>query len=152
MRRSQITFVAIIAVIVAVAALYFATRKPAASPAATASPSPSATAANPSVSASPAAAASSTPQSNAVVLEYTDSGFSPASVTVTAGQQLTVKNTSGKAIQVDSNPHPVHTDDPELNIGPIAAGASATVTLNKTGTFGIHNHLDPSVQASVTIK
>jgi hypothetical protein len=73
-------------------------------------------------------------------------------VTVNSGGQLTVKNTSSKPMQFDSDPHPIHTDDPELNIGPIAPGASATVTLTKKGTFGVHNHLDPTQKATITIK
>ena len=150
MRRSSITALIVAVAIVAVIVLYFATRPTASAP--KSSPSPSANAmASPSASASPSSS-SQAANPGAVVLTYTASGFSPASVTVTSGQQLTVRNSSNQAIQFDSNPHPVHTDDPELNIGPIAAGASATVTLNKMGTFGVHNHFNPSQQATVTIK
>jgi hypothetical protein len=85
-------------------------------------------------------------------MTYTTSGFSPATVTVKAGSQFTVKNTSSSPIQVDSNPHPVHTDNPQLNIGVINPGASASVVLTKTGTWGIHNHLDPSVMAHVVVQ
>ena len=153
MRRSTIAAIAIIAIIVAVVALYFGTRKTADT---TASPSPSSSvsAASPASSASAAAPVASS-QAEATgdgTITYTGSGFSPTTVTVKAGHKLIVKNATGEQIQVDSNPHPVHTDDPELNIGMIAPGATGTATLTKTGTFGIHNHLDPSDTAKVTIQ
>jgi len=145
MRRSTaIATIVIIAIVLAIITLFVATRETA-TPAISPNPSPNATA-NPSASVSSSALASTT------VLSYTDSGFSPASVTVAAGGQLTVKNTSSKPMQFNSDPHPVHTDDPELNLGPIAPGASATATLTKKGTFGVHNHLDPTQKATVTIK
>lgn len=88
----------------------------------------------------------------AAVVTYDGSSFSPAQITLKAGQTLTFKNTASMAVVVDSNPHPVHTDDPELNVGSIAAGQSQTVTLNKTGSFGLHNHINPAQQGQVTIQ
>ena len=150
MRRSTITAIAIIAVVVAVVALYFGTRKTASDTTSSPTPSPSASAASPATSASPAASLQATAAGDATIT-YTN-GFSPASVTVGAGHKLTVKNMSNEEIQVDSDPHPVHTDDTDLNIGAIAPGATGSATLTKTGTFGIHNHLDPTEKATVTIK
>lgn len=93
-----------------------------------------------------------TAQAQGSVVTYDGSSFSPAQITLKAGQTLTFKNTASMAVVVDSNPHPVHTDDPELNVGSIAAGQSQTVTLNKTGSFGIHNHINPAQQGQVTIQ
>src|SRR5215469_9005520 len=67
------------------------------------------------------------------VITYDSSGFSPALTTVKSGDKVTFKNNSNEGIQVDSNPHPIHTDDTDLNVGAIAPGASATVTVNKKG-------------------
>jgi hypothetical protein len=53
---------------------------------------------------------------------------------------------------MQSNPHPVHTDDTDLNVGPVAPGKSKTVVLNKKGTFGFHNHLNTSETAEITIE
>jgi plastocyanin len=80
------------------------------------------------------------------------SGFSPAVITVKSGGSLTFKNSSNATIQVDSNPHPEHTDNPELNVGVISPGGSKSVTLTRTGTWTIHNHLDPSHQATVVVQ
>ena len=96
---------------------------------------------------------SSTPTKQAAAtITYSDNGFSPASTTITSGQSVTFVNSSSSTIQVDSDPHPAHTDDTDLNVGTIAAGQSKTITVTKRGTFGIHNHLDASNRASVTIQ
>jgi plastocyanin len=89
---------------------------------------------------------------NAAIVTYTSSGFSPATTTVKSGDSVTFTNKTSEQIQVDSDPHPVHTDDTDLNVGPIGPGSSKTVTLTKKGTFGIHNHLDPGDTAKITIQ
>jgi len=86
----------------------------------------------------------SQPTESSNVISYSDSGFSPGSLTVKSGDSVTIKNNTSQTLQVQSNPHPIHTDDPELNIGTIEPGQSKTFTLTTKGTFGYHNHLDPS--------
>ena len=135
--------VVVVAIIVALAVIVqSAAPKPLASP--TLSPSPT---------ASVAARATGSPQASATAtIVYNDNGFSPAQTTVNAGQTITFTNQSSEQIQVDSDPHPVHTDDPQLNVGVIGAGQSKTVTVTTKGSFGIHNHLEPTVKAHVTIQ
>lgn len=102
--------------------------------------------------ASTAPAASGTNQKAIATIAYVNNGFSPSSLTVKAGDKVTFKNTSSQAIQVQSNPHPTHTDDQDLNVGVIASGQSITITVSQTGTFGYHNHLDSSQGGSITIQ
>ncbi len=105
--------------------------------------------------ASPTASVSVTAPSNAVMaatITYNDSGFTPATTTVKSGDAVKFTNASSSEIQVDSNPHPVHTDDTDLNVGAIEPGQSKTVTLTKKGSFGFHNHLDASNMANITIQ
>lgn len=75
-------------------------------------------------------------------ITYGNDGFSPGSMTVKSGSKITVANNSSKTLQFDSNPHPQHTEDPELNIGIIKAGESKTITVAQTGSHGYHNHLN----------
>ncbi len=85
-------------------------------------------------------------------LTYSDNGFSPASLTVKKGSTVTLKNTSSKTVQFDSDPHPVHTDNPELNQPTLAPGESQTFTVNTTGTFGFHNHLNPGDTGTIIVE
>ncbi len=88
---------------------------------------------------------------SAATITYDGNGFSPANVTVKSGDTVTVKNTSSQDVQFDSDPHPVHTDDPDLNLGSVAPGQSGSFKVTKTGSFGYHNHLDPSQTGNITI-
>jgi len=96
-------------------------------------------------------AAESSSQATATIT-YSDSGFSPSLTTVKAGDTVAIKNTSSGDLQFDSDPHPVHTDDTELNVGTVAPGQTATFTVTTKGTFGFHNHLNPGDKASITIQ
>lgn len=84
-------------------------------------------------------------------ISFDGNKFSPAVLTVKSGTMVTVKNASSQDLQMDSNPHPVHTDDTDLNVGLVSAGQSQTFTASKTGSFGYHDHLDPSIQGKITI-
>lgn len=85
-------------------------------------------------------------------ITYSDNGFSPATLTVKSGAKITIKNNSSMDMQFDSNPHPAHTDNPELNVGMVAAGQSATFTVTTTGTFGYHNHLNPTDTGTIVVQ
>lgn len=85
-------------------------------------------------------------------ITYTDNGFNPDSLTVKAGTVVTVKNDSSKDLEFSSDPHPVHTDEPELNTKVISPGQSTTFTVTKTGTHGFHNHLDDNDEGSITVQ
>ena len=77
-------------------------------------------------------------------------------MTIKSGESLTWVNNSSKSVQVGSANHPTHTLNRELTSGEfvteLAPGASATVTLTKKGTWGYHNHLDPSVTGKVVVE
>lgn len=85
-------------------------------------------------------------------ITYSDSGFSPKEVKVKVGEALTFKNDSTKSVQVNSAPHPQHTQFPELNLGAIAAGESKSVTFTTAGTRKYHNHLDASEFGSIVVE
>jgi plastocyanin len=109
----------------------------------TANNSTSNTSSNSSNSSSTAAAATIT---------YSDSGYSPATITVKSGDTVAIKNTSSHEVQFDSDPHPVHTDDTDLNAGLVEPGQTKTFTVTQKGTFGYHNHLDPSQTGTIVIQ
>jgi plastocyanin len=88
--------------------------------------------------------------STGVTVKVGANGFEPNRITVRSGDTITFVASADFA--VDSDPHPIHTSDTELNLQPIQAGQSVRTTVTKKGTFGIHNHHNPSQKATVIVK
>lgn len=98
---------------------------------------------------------SSTSNSDAKVggtIEYSDSGFSPAEVKVKVGEKVEFKNNSSKTVQVNSDPHPIHTSFPVLNINIIAVGETKSIVFDKAGTYKYHNHLNASERGTIVVE
>lgn len=82
----------------------------------------------------------------------TSDGFSPATLTIKAGETVTWENKSGEAATVNSDPHPVHTNYAPLNLGNFPDGGTLSLTFDKPGTYGYHNHLNPSERGTITVE
>jgi plastocyanin len=82
----------------------------------------------------------------------TADGYSPKTLTIKAGTTVTWVNNSGDVATVNSDPHPVHTDFSPLNLGNFSNGSKVTLTFNKTGTYGYHNHLNPSQKGTIIVR
>jgi plastocyanin len=95
---------------------------------------------------------SSTSTGQTTTITYGDSGFSPSTVTVHSGDTISIKNDSSRSMQFDSDPHPIHTDDPELNVGAVTPGESMSFTVSQKGTHGYHNHLNPSDKGTIVVE
>jgi hypothetical protein len=98
-----------------------------------------------------------TPSSNANTLVIMNNAICPTTITVARGSQLTITNSDSKAHNMASDPHPEHTDCPELNqIGFLNTGQSrASGNLNTARRCGMHDHDDPnnaSLKATITIQ
>lgn len=85
-------------------------------------------------------------------ITYSDSGYSPKTITVKAGDTVAIKNTTSHDMQFDSDPHPVHTNNPELNVDLVSPGQTLTFTVNTKGTFGYHDHLNPSDTGTIIVE
>lgn len=96
--------------------------------------------------------ASPTVQQSQNTVTLTANGFSPASLTIKAGQTITWMNKSGEGAAVNSDPHPVHTTYPPLNLGSFPDGGTLTLTFDKPGTYGYHNHLNSSERGTITVQ
>lgn len=83
-------------------------------------------------------------QQVAVTIAYTDGGFEPSSVTVKAGDAVRIENKSSLPLSFNSDDHPAHTEQGELNVGDVPKGGSREFTVTKTGTWGFHNHENAS--------
>jgi plastocyanin len=82
----------------------------------------------------------------AATITITASGVAPKNVTVAPGSRVTFVNNDSRPHEMNSDPHPAHTDCPEINVGSIGAGQSGTTqNLNTVRTCGFHDHIQPGV-------
>src|SRR3989338_1392701 len=94
------------------------------------------------------------PQS--ITVTYTDSGYSSATVKISAGDAITFVNDSSNTMWTASNLHPTHTLYPSSDISKcstalavelfdtckgVAPGESWSFTFAQKGNWGYHNHL-----------
>ena len=98
---------------------------------------------SPSPTPAPAPAPAPTP---ATTITITSSGVSPKNITVAPGSRVTFVNSDSRTHEMNSDPHPEHTDCRELNaVSFIAAGQTKlTDNLNTVRTCGFHDHNQPS--------
>ncbi|HWH16666.1 MAG TPA: hypothetical protein VNU25_03725 [Candidatus Paceibacterota bacterium] len=105
----------------------------------------------------------------ATVVTLTDAGFSPASVTVSAGQTVRFVNDSSRSMWIGADEHPTHTEYDGTStrehcvegaaVGgafdqcqAVPRGASWEFTFTKAGTFGFHNHTGASSVGTVIVR
>ena len=98
-----------------------------------------------------------TPGPSGTTITITSSGASPISLEVQLGTQVTFVNSDSRAHNMTSDPHPDHTDCPEINqVGFLAAGQSRqTGNLVRARSCGYHDHDLPNVtslQGTITIR
>jgi plastocyanin len=64
-------------------------------------------------------------------------------VTVAVGSRVTFVNNDTRSHEMSSDPHPMHTDCPEIDVGDLPPGQSrSTQNLVTPRTCGFHDHLD----------
>lgn len=83
------------------------------------------------------------------VVEKTDAGFSPDSVTIKKGAAVKFVNKSSTPMWVASAPHPTHTDYPEFDQK--ANGDIFTFAFAKVGSWKYHNHSPFSPGGTVNV-
>jgi plastocyanin len=110
--------------------------------------------------AATACGSSSSPSSNTptVTITIANNTATPKNVAVARGSQVTFTNNDATPHEMTSDPHPEHTDCPEINqVGVLNPGQSrqtGNMTTNRT-VCGFHDHLHPDVaglQGSISIQ
>lgn len=98
----------------------------------------------------------SPPPGAAATVEILASGVTPKVVTVAVGSRVNFTNRSGSNVEVSSDPHPIHTDCPALNVSVVQPGQTAqTGALNVARTCRYHDHgrsEDERWQGSIVIQ
>lgn len=92
-------------------------------------------------------------QQNSATVVIDESGnFNPQEVKIKKGGKVTWVNKSQNPVQPASNPHPIHTDYPGFDaLRGLANGESYSFTFDKVGSWGYHNHLNPSIRGEVKV-
>lgn len=84
--------------------------------------------------------------STTTTITITSSGVSPTEITVAPGTRVTFVNNDSRSHSMSSDPHPEHSDCPEINqAGMLQPGQSReTGNLTAVRTCGFHDHDNPS--------
>src|SRR3954469_1881572 len=98
-----------------------------------------------------------TPSSNPNTIVIQNNQVCPSSITVARGSQVTMINNDSRVHEMDSDPHPEHTQCTELNqIDFLNPGQSrSSGNLNTARTCGFHDHSSPdtsSLKGTITIQ
>jgi hypothetical protein len=98
-----------------------------------------------------------TPSSSPNTLVIQNNTICPSTLTVTRGTQITVLNSDSRSHEMNSDPHPEHSDCPELNqIGHLEPSQSRqSGNLNTARRCGMHDHIAPDIatlKATITIQ
>ena len=89
---------------------------------------------------------STTPPVATNTITITSSGASPRSITVAPGSRVTFVNNDTRPHDMQSDPHPEHTNCPAINEFLQPNQSSSTDNLNTVRTCGYHDHNDPTNQ------
>lgn len=98
-----------------------------------------------------------TPPTVTNTITITAQGASPRNIQITAGSRVTFVNNDSRAHNMTSDPHPEHTQCPELNsVGLLTPGQSReSGNLNTVRTCGFHDHDNPgttNLTGTITIR
>lgn len=96
--------------------------------------------------------ADDTDKGSVQTITYINGGFSPEKLTTKAGENVVIENKSNTVIQFNSDEHPEHTDNSELNVGTVQPGEKKTFVLTRLGTYGFHDHLNPSATGEIVVQ
>jgi hypothetical protein len=94
---------------------------------------------------------------NSTTFLYSNNTICPQTMTVSRGTRITVINNDSRAHEFNSDPHPEHTDCPELNqVGHLEPGQQRdSGNLNTARRCGFHDHTNPenrALQGAITIQ
>jgi plastocyanin len=106
-------------------------------------------------------------QEVSTVVVYNDSGYSPRTLSISAGTTVVFRNDSSQPMWTASAFHPTHTsypnsgiskcdegDDPENfdACGSVEGGGEWSFTFNEAGSWGYHNHVRASHNGTIVVE
>lgn len=91
-------------------------------------------------------------QANETIVEVTDEGFLPASLTIKKGTKIVWINRTDNPVTVNSDPHPIHTLYSKLNLGSFITSKTVQLIFDEPGTYKYHNHLEASMTGTIIVE
>ncbi len=89
---------------------------------------------------------------NMAHITITKDGFVPANLVVKKGTKIEWVNTDSAIHQIQANPHPTGTSLPGLSSAILNTNQSYQYTANTSGSFGYHDHINPTVNGTLEVK
>ncbi len=84
-------------------------------------------------------------------VSISSSKFIPESISINAGDTITIKNRDAKSYTLLSDPHPTHSQIPSL-YKVIYKDETASITFSNPGDYGMHIEENPSISLQVMVK
>ncbi|MDP2629621.1 MAG: cupredoxin domain-containing protein [Candidatus Harrisonbacteria bacterium] len=86
-------------------------------------------------------------------VRYSNNGFVPASLTISAGETVTFVNEGDGQMWVASALHPTHEEFPDLDqLRGVKSGGTYTFSFSESGNYRYHNHLDAEHTGVITVE
>ena len=83
---------------------------------------------------------------------YQNNSFSPATLTIKAGDRVVFINRHTAPIRISANPHPIQTSFREFDSDTLAPGESYEFTFSEKMTLNYHNHFNPGVEGKIVVE
>ena len=106
----------------------------------------------PASKVAPQAETSATPGAVAFNIAIVNGQFVPATIEIPVNSYVVWTNVDNLPHFVASNPHPLHTDLPGLSSGLIKPEVKYEFQFIRPGSWGYHDHLNPSVGGTIVVK
>lgn len=93
------------------------------------------------------------PQSTTHSVSMTGNSFSPSTLQIKVGDTVTFANSGSAIVWPASDPHPTHTGLSGFDAQrPLEPGESWSFKFTRAGSFGYHDHLNPSVRGTIVVE
>ena len=105
---------------------------------------------------SPTSPTTTDPVDTTTITISSGGAVTPNNIRVAVGSRVTMVNNDSRVHEMDSDPHPAHTDCPAINWGNLQPGQSVqSAALTTARTCGYHDHNQPtttSLQGKIQIQ
>ena len=91
---------------------------------------------------------------NKTAIYITSQGVTPQNIRIKKGGEVIFYQLDSSLHDMNSGPHPTHTEYPPLNIGILKQDESKTVIMRDLGVYGFHDHIndsDPIFQGQIEV-